>query len=218
MTNVAVDTDAVHKLLVYGLIDEAKVALGSTLPQFHCLGASKYVVRRLITDGNFHKSREDLESEFKRVLSCITLIEPTAEEVELAARLESIAQQSGNSLDVGESQLCAVLATRHLDLIVTGDKRAIVAAENLYQIDSEYSFLSSKFASIEQVFLNMIKIHDLEKLKSSVCLESGIDKSLSTCFSCTSKIINSDSTIEGLKSYVNNLKSRAASVLNDLSS
>jgi hypothetical protein len=69
-------------------------------------------------------------------LASVELIEPTVEESTLAAEFESLALAAALPLDAGESQLCAVLVSRNLPLLVTGDKRAITALESLVDSDT----------------------------------------------------------------------------------
>ncbi len=56
-------------------------------------------------------------------------MEPTDREVAFATNLELTAQRAGLQLDVGESQLVAIVIERAIATFDTGDKRAIVSLE-----------------------------------------------------------------------------------------
>ena len=142
-----------------------------------------------------------------------SLIEPTEEESTLAAEFESLALAAALPLDAGESQLCAVLVSRNLPLLVTGDKRAITALESLVDSDTRLASVCGKIKCVEQLVLQAISVHGYGAIKQRICANSGVDKSLSICFGCASGTTDEEDTKSGLNSYINALRTEAPRVL-----
>ena len=70
----------------------------------------------------------------------------------MAADLEFRAQTTGLDLDVGESQLCAVLVMRMVPMLLTGDKRAISAIEHLFDLEPRIGWIAGRVYCLEQLF------------------------------------------------------------------
>lgn len=138
--------------------------------------------------------------------SCI-VIEPTDEEIQLATEFEEGATTFGAEFDTGESQLVAVLITRLLSRLVTGDKRAITAMVAL-KIDKG----EGKILCLEQVLKVVIENGDWQELRSAVCAERSVDTAVAMAFSCYSSP-SVDDVVEGLDSYIGDLRSKAGAYL-----
>jgi hypothetical protein len=145
----------------------------------------------------------------------VTPIEPDDEELALAAEFEEVAQSLGVDLDGGESQLLAVLIRRSAALLLTGDKRAILAMEPIVQAGSYHDQVARRVACLEQIAMALISRHGAETIHRRVCSEAAIDKSLANCFSCISGFCRPESILEGLTSYIADLRRQAPRVLVD---
>lgn len=105
-----VDNDVLLKAVSYGLAHEL---LGQFL--VGVLGAAQYVVRKKVQSqqcGDTRKNR--ILDQFHGFMEVCIVVEPTDEELTMAADFELAAQRQAVPLDSGESQLCAVLLHRAL--------------------------------------------------------------------------------------------------------
>ena len=66
-----------------------------------------------------------MRNSIEYLIGNVTLLNPTPQEISLAANLEEAAAKCAVELDTGESQLVAILLQRSGPLLLTGDKRAI---------------------------------------------------------------------------------------------
>lgn len=208
--NVLVDNDILLKAACYGLFDELFSKNGKL---FGILGAARYVVAKKIVK---HPLKGDSELAVGRLDAFVdhsAVVEPTADEQILAADFELAAQLNGVALDAGESQLCAVLITRSLEQLWTGDKRAIQALEDLLQSDERLSFLCGKVQCLEQLVLASLTEKNFTSIRVAICGEPKVDKTLSICFSCRSESASLEVIKECLDSYINDLRSHAPEIL-----
>mgnify|MGYP001791267384 CR=1 FL=1 len=116
-----VDNDVVLKVAAYGLYGAAIGCLTheSELPAM--LGVGRFVVRRKAAKANRFRRPDRIATELEALLGSLQVIEPTDDEIELAADLETAARKLDGALDVGEAQLLAVLLTRGSPALVTCD-------------------------------------------------------------------------------------------------
>jgi hypothetical protein len=126
-----VDNDIIFKGTCYGLLDEFLSPVCATRDLVGVLGAAQFVVSKKITKKNPKKGIAVALRHLKDFLERVTVVEPTEDEQKMAAEFELAAQRAGLVLDVGESQLCAIVICRLTPLLLTGDKRAIQAIEEL---------------------------------------------------------------------------------------
>ncbi len=211
--DAVVDVDAIFKLSVYGLFEESLNSIPFQVDKFFTLNSARYVLRDQVSRTVFEKRQRQVSNAIDSSLSLIKEVEPTKKETRFAAELEHIAQKLNVSLDIGESQLCAMVISRKMLCFVTGDKRAIVAAESIYSSELNINNLESKLICLEQIFLWLLDRFDPMEVRSSVCSEKEVDKALSICFSCASHEISPDSWNEGLNSYISELQSQAPTVI-----
>lgn len=131
MCELLLDTDVLIKLAAYGLLDTIAhpgCAAGCDR-RTGLVAAAAFVARKRLP-----RKAADPTGAVTRLeafLAAAAALEPTADELALAAELEEAATRVGLDLDVGESQLCAIAVSRNRPVILTGDKRAIVAVEQL---------------------------------------------------------------------------------------
>ncbi len=207
------DNDVLHKTTSYGLLrsifDEAAVRN----EKYGVLGAAKHVVRKKLKKRPPSRGYDCALEEFNSVFAFLTELEPTSEEVGLAAELEYEAQCLNLEFDSGESILCSILLIRELNHILTGDKRAIVAVEGLITGKKISEKIAFKLICLEQAFQWLLERHGAHYIRTAVCSERDVDRAISNCFSCTSPEIPSESTGLGLTSYILNLRASAPTAL-----
>lgn len=212
MSEGLIDNDVLHKSTVYGLFGLLLESIPLDVNSYGMLGAAKYIIRNKLQKRPPNRGLELTLSEFESAIEHISVLEPTEEEVKFAASLELLAQQSNMSLDTGESVLCAILTSRSLGYLFTGDKRAIVAMQALSKEEMALD-VTNKVVCLEQMFYWLIHREDIDKVRSAVCQESKIDKALTNCFSCRSTSISTESCAEGLNSYITHTRNSAPDIL-----
>lgn len=207
-----VDNDALIKLSAYSLWSCIQSA--AVLPEaVGVLGAARYVVPKAIARSERITDHDGAISAWEALLDLASELEPTDAELSLATEMENAANDLGLALDFGESQLCAMAVHRPDTLLLTGDKRALVAAEKLRSAVGHLAQLDGKLACLEQLLHALLAQSDGEELRAHVCAEPEVDKALSICFSCTnqSEVVAVDDA--GLVSYIDDLRTSAPNVL-----
>jgi hypothetical protein len=211
--NALIDNDILIKGACYRFLTE----LANGIPgDGHCgvLGAARFVVPHYIKRQKLRGDLAAAEVCFFSFLAGTEALEPSSEEQELAAALEANAQKLSFSLDAGESQLVAILVSRVLPWLATGDKRAIAALEKLLDTDARLANLAGKIRCLEQLVKQMLLIGDYSIIRNAICSEPTVDKTLTTCFSCSSQSpTNSANIHQGLDSYIGAVRASAVRVL-----
>lgn len=212
MSEGLIDNDILHKAACYGVIPSLLGHVPLDIHQYRVLGAARYVVRRKLKRRPPQRGADTVIAEFEREIARFLELEPTDEEVRLAAELEAMAQSLNVSLDVGESLLCAVITARGGGYILTGDKRAITAIEVLLANGAQLS-AEQRLVCLEQLFVWMIQREDFQAIRDAVCLEREVDTAIYTCFSCNSDDVTPGSCEQGLGSYIVDLRASAPRTL-----
>ena len=214
MTNEAViDNDILLKCACYCLLGDVLDCFGGS-GSIGVLGAARFVVKNYIQRSEAIRDSDRALQTLTSFLDDAEELEPTVDEVLLATRIEEAATQASVELDTGESQLCAILLTRSIAVLVTGDKRAIAAADAIVPALPELTGLAGKLACLEQLILRLAERIGCAEGRTRICAEPMVDKALSICFACNSPGGQSDhSSLEGLKSYINDLRSKAPTTL-----
>lgn len=212
MISVVVDNDVLVKGAAYELLDELFQVISTSNAEIGLLGASRFLVPGRLRKAQLNKEPEVAVLHFEDLVKQANTIEPTGEESRLAGELEFLAQKKNLSLDSGESQLVAVLILRSLNNLVTGDKRAIASLEEVAGELINIEDIRGKVICIEQLFLRLVgKFGQI--ISSEVCMEPHIDKALSICFCCHQSNSTSNQWLEGLKSYIENVRTKAPILL-----
>jgi hypothetical protein len=137
-------------------------------------------------------------------------IEPTDEEIEFAAFLETAAQQQQLAFDTGESLLVAVCVMRG-GILVTGDKRAIAALEELLPRTPELEPLHGRVGCLEQA-IGTIANHQGElPTRAAICAVPVADRALWLSMECSRPPAYYSS--DGLHSYVDSVRRAAPTLL-----
>jgi hypothetical protein len=129
-------------------------------------------------------------------------VEPTDREIALAAELEYQAQRLQLQIHSGECLLCAVLVTRNLHHLLTGDKAAIAAVAHLDSEELDRSQLTGKLICLEQAILALVIRTDCESVRKAICAEPAVDMALRICFSCGSEALKESHVTDALGSYI----------------
>lgn len=203
----AIDNDVLLKAVRYCLID----LLWPDEHTLGVLGAARFVVGKRVA--SLTPARPEAVAELERLLDRAVALEPSEDEVTLAADLELEAQELALPLDNGESQLAAIAVTRAFALVTTGDKRAIVSLQALLAHANWLRALCGRVRSLEQLVLVALEDEVFAKFAASICADRDADTALSTCFSCFGGSATPSSAEAGLRSYIDDLRKAAPDVL-----
>ncbi len=211
-----IDNDILFKGACYGLLDDFVSRVCGTTGKAGVLGAAWFVVSKRIQRARLNKAVESATDNLKAFVSRAAKIEPTEAEQAMAGQFELTALRSGVSLDAGESQLCAVLISRFVPYLLTGDKRAITAIEQLLDSENRLVPVNGKIRCLEQLALDALSgSAGADSIRSRICSEAHIDKALTICFQCSCLANSGGDYPEGLRSYISDLRKRAPRVLSD---
>jgi hypothetical protein len=121
------------------------------------------------------------------------------------------------ALDNGESQLAALVVTRDLPLLETGDKRAISGLEEARCHLEVLDALRGRVRCLEQIARRVIDAEEtFGEVSAGVCGEDAVDKSLSICFGCFGNSPADRATaLEALEQYVREVRASAPAMLLD---
>ena len=208
----AIDNDALIKLAAYQLLQVVIDIVGGGRP-VGMLGAGRFVVPHSIGRHRHISDPERALSAWNSVARTLEVLEPTNDEVALAASIEETAISRGLAMDTGESQLCAIAIRRGLPHIVTGDKRAICAAEALQRFVDALPALARRFVCLEQVLAGLVRDIGVDPVRTAVCAEPGVDKAAAICFACSGMRSGTAFDPAGLASYTNAVRDTAPSLL-----
>jgi predicted nucleic acid-binding protein len=197
----------------YGLLSEFVAAIPSEQCKVGILGAARFVIRAKLRRANDSEQATAIMNTINAFTAGAIVLEPTMEEARIAAEIEFLAQKEGLNLDAGESQLCAIAIGRKMSWMVTGDKQAIRAFEVLLDHQALLSNLAGRVICLEQLVRRTLTSQSAARIRGSVCRHANIDRSLAICFSCWDATIGSESWVEALRSYVNDLRKSAARIL-----
>ncbi len=209
----AIDNDVLIKAAAYDLLEAVAVNTVAKIASIGVLGAARYVCRDAIRKKPIRGDRVLVQDRLSAFLDTVESIEPTGAEIALAAEFEEAALRSSLSLDSGESQLAAVAVSRDLHAFVTGDKRAISALARVIDGTSHADKLAGKVRCFEQTMLHIAEALGCIDMRTRICGQPDIDRTMAICFSCAS---NNPATIECeacLKSYIASARATSAALL-----
>jgi len=214
LNTVLLDNDVLFKTCIYGLLQDilSDTAENET-KNFIILGAACFIVHKKLKKRPPTRGAAQATIDFDACLSQIEKLEPTDDEIRIAAKLESAAKNNNLQLDEGESQLCAVLINRSANYIYTGDKRAIISIQQLLNNYQVSDYIKHRIVCLEQLILRLTIIGQPDRIRDAICAEAHIDRALSNCFSCCSQNTNVDSWREGLLSYIKDIQKNAQDIL-----
>ncbi len=208
MLRGALDNDVLLKGACYALLAEM-IGVVCNLDSCGILGTAKFVIPKTLTA----RGRTAVANEFLRFVESFAILEPDPAEIAVAAQLEIAAQRAGLNLDEGESLLSAIVSARQIPWLATGDKRAIIALENLLSSITSLESLRNKLISLEQIFKRLVLQYDAARIRSAVCANIVVDKALTICFGCHGAESDKADWLDALDSYINDLRRSAPSLL-----
>ena len=206
------DNDVIYKCACFDCVGELAEMVGDRVSP-HRLSLAEFVLRRKISKSSRISDKIGAQSRLATCLEWATALEPTDEELSLAAEIEAAAQQLNISFDSGESQLLAVLVERQACRLYTGDKRAVEGLGPLAEHLAMSESIVNKIICFEQVLLILLRVLGAKELTSRVCRETEVDKAASICCGCASGGSDEAGITEGLNSYINHLRGRCGSAL-----
>jgi len=202
------DNDVALKIACYSLTSEMLEAPMSGNGGLGMLGVGRFVVRgrldRATNVTDVARARASLE----HLLTAVALLEPDDEELAIAAELEREARLRDFEMDVGESQLLAMLTKRDLDVLITGDKRAIAAMAVVAP-----RIAAERIACLEQLMVRILEVGSTGHIRSCVCSEPRVDIAITACFACAAGALDIDDITAGLASYIGHLSMQAPGIL-----
>jgi hypothetical protein len=207
-----VDNDILIKTACYSLLAALGNAAGGAVSDLGILGAARFVVEKRIGAVGLSGNVDMALAAFREFSKAAVILEPSDGEQSLAAELEYSAQQRGLALDVGESLLSAIVVTRAIPLMLTGDKRAIEAIEYLRGTHLQLEPIAGKVKCLEQLVRVMVQQVGVEQVRKKICAEH-LDKALAYSFSCLQPSVEAQSVLEGLDSYIGDIRGQAPNVL-----
>jgi hypothetical protein len=207
--DVAVDNDILIKAACYGLTHELENAR-----RLGVLGAAKYVVAGRIKRMPLAGDHNTACASALNMIARSSVLEPSSDELHLAASVETAAQRRGLELDAGESQLAAMVVHRCIPLLETGDKRAIKGFDALLDEIAELAPLRGRLRCLEQIVFRCADRGDPDALARAVCAERRVDKALTICCCCFTPPPHGPALDRaGLHSYITALRAAAPRVL-----
>lgn len=213
MCELLLDVDVVIKLAAYDLLTEIAHP-GCDAGCSRNTGVT--ATTKYVATSQLKRKASDAEAAIARLdqyLTSAAVLEPSEPELRLAAKLEREASHAGVALDVGESQLCAIAILRAVPAILTGDKRAIAAAESLLAAVPQLGELALRIACLEQALKLAAERLGAVVVRSRVLAEKDMDKAISICFQSTNPSVPDNFEPTGLTSYISDVRSKAPTLL-----
>lgn len=210
--DIAVDNDVLLKSACYGLA----VRFWAPSENIGVLGAARFVLTDAVSRGSRVRDKAAAGEALAELFGRATVLEPSDDELGAAAELEQLAQRAGVELDAGESQLAAMVAGRTIELLDTGDKRAVRGLEALIETSRLCAQLCGRVRCFEQLLLYTLSAvaDEFDAISRRVCAEPDVDKTASICFSCYSGGgADLNSVRAALESYVASLRRDAPRIL-----
>lgn len=204
------DTDIVLKCSAWSMADVLPRVVGHLGPPA-VLGLVHLIAPRQLGRMGLAEP-EAARGELDRILGSLGRMEPSDEEIGLAAELAALAQEADLPLDTGEAQLTAITILRDLPLLVTGDKRAIRA---LAQMRPAAERLGRRLACLEQVIEAVVAMLGPDEARDRICREPAADSTMRLVFSCHGDARSAGHAQEALASYIGDIRRGADGLLID---
>lgn len=211
--NALIDNDILMKGACYQILPALLGVLPGGGQGYGILGAARFVVPKLLERARLVSGDAKAQESLQAAITASEVLEPTSSEQELAAQLESGAQALALNLDAGESQLAAILASREIPLLVTGDKRAIRALEELVDAVPALEPIVGRVHCLEQCVQRLIEHEGDEVVCTAICAEPSVDKALTICCSCAGGVRSRETLRKCLAGYIDELRIAAPRVL-----
>jgi len=208
-----VDNDLLLKTVAWGLFDDVVHVMcepGCT-NSWGALGVARFVIGRLIS--SVPATAPEVSRRFQAAWEMLEHLEPSDAEARLAAEIEGYGISEGLDLDPGESQLAAIAILRVVPWLLTGDKRAIVALEASQTHLTPVSELAGRVICLEQAIAQVTGRKGAAPTRALVCGHPSLDTSIRISFECGRSADAEIDPMPGLRSYVEDLRRVAPSML-----
>ncbi|WP_434031529.1 type II toxin-antitoxin system VapC family toxin [[Pseudomonas] boreopolis] len=216
MADAALDNDVILKGASYGLLSDLLAALPEGPYEHGVLGAARFMLPKTLKRKSVTRMGKAL-ADLQVALKAFEVLEPDKAEQRLAAELQFNAQQAGLALDPGEAQLTAIVVSRGLRHLLTGDKRAILALASTPLPDGiDREQLVRKVICLEQAVLALLDHLGAASVRALICAEHDVDVQLRVCFSCSSPEIDEASWREGLRSAIEAIRVGCSELLSPI--
>jgi hypothetical protein len=202
------DNDITYKLVAFQLFDEAIATLQIDKNSLQVLPTAKFFFQRK------QKKKGASPDEFLAVVielvsSCVSVIADVNDTV--TEELNQLRQVEG--IDEGEAALIVATRSQTDFLLLSGDKRCM---RGLARIPEQiYKRLCGRVICLEQIILKLIEVKGFVFVRDRVLPMVSCDKSLQICFGVSSPATE-ENVIEGLNSYINDIRQQAPNLLADL--
>jgi hypothetical protein len=205
---ILLDNDVVLKACAYRLHAETLAAMtrGEAVPSI--LAIARFTIRSRLARPGRLVDHDGAARAFEEFLAIVGLIEPTTEEINLAAELEELATARGLEFDTGESQLVAIMVSRRAEMLVTGDKRAVAAMAGIGLGEAE-----GRIVCFEQLIASLLASVPHDRVRALVCAEPETDRAVTACFGCAAVGVAEADILAGLASYARHLRRGTGAML-----
>jgi hypothetical protein len=213
MCELLLDVDVVMKLAAYNLLD----VIAHPGCALECSGRRGVTATtRFVAQKHLRRKAANTGAAQARLAAFLgeaVELEPTDNELRLAASIEAEAAIAGLELDTGESQLCAIAVARSVPALLTGDKRAIAAAEAILEKVAGLAALTERIACLEQAMTLAVERLGALPVRAVVLAELGMDTAINICFQYTNPAVDGTFEPTGLQSYINSVRASAPTLL-----
>jgi len=191
-----IDVDAICKLAHWQLLDKLPTLLG--VPTSNCITLSsvQYRAQRCVSkvDGKLFRTVEAAQAVLTAVQSMRAPLDATAFELTVF--------EDASNIDPGEAVLFAATMANPGSRLLTGDKRALRAVAELAKVRSE---LVGRVVMVEHVLLAALDAYGLDWLRTHVCPQVAVDKTISICMG--SRCDAPEPAVRGgFESYLNEIR------------
>jgi hypothetical protein len=208
----AVDTDVLLKTSAYRLAAEL-VSTVNVHGTPGALGLAHLIAGRQILRVRGLRDPDGARAALEALLATLEKLEPNEAEILMSAKLAGIAQIQGLPLDSGEAQLAAVVLSRRLPLMLTGDKRAIGALARLLDDEETRSGMVGRLACFEQAVAAICRRIGAEVVRERVCAEPDVDGAMRLACSCDRPDWNPSQLHEACGSFIGAVKADVGDLL-----
>lgn len=198
-----IDNDVILKLASCELFWEGMDSIGLAKFDIRVLSTAKYYFKKDKKVQQNYPEKGRLAA-IQIACECSSIPGASAEELILFSDIEG--------LDPGETDLIAYGSTVSCCYVVSGDKRWPTALANAERLDPYYKKLSNKVICLEQIVLGLVRSRDFETLLPNLLQLGDVDKAMKYVFYSGIET-NYESALEGLCSYIADLKRGTGSLL-----
>jgi hypothetical protein len=213
MAEAAIDNDVLLKSVCYGFFAPLIAAMPAGAHAPGLLGTARFVLPKLLRKRPPRRLVQ-AQVELDQALQTFEVLEPTDAESALAAQLEFEAQRQALPVHAGECLLVAIVLTRNLQWLLTGDRAAIEGLGRMvFPAGLDSTLLHGRIACFEQAICRLMSARGAAAIRMAICAEREVDTNLRACFSCASPEVGEASWREGLDSHIRHLRALSGALL-----